>query len=268
MQFNETIQWIKFEDGINLYLRWIPILTSVESKSNQTKRLEESHPRPIGCDLYASNLCANINMDSQGVTMADNTLVLGLAATEINYEQQEVEETAKGASVTYPIIFLMGILANSSVLITIIFGHKLTRTIVLIANMSTADLLLLFTGCYLRYYDRFVSIANTPFCKIFNAADIMFLQISSLTILAMSYERLVKVTDRGHLTRESKAKPQIVICGLIWLFAFVISLPAAFYAELHSNVIACVSTYSESVGIRYNSVLFATTYCIPGKLCY
>ena len=207
-------------------------------------------------------------MDSQGVPMADNTLVLGLAATEINYEQQEVEETAKGASVTYPIIFLMGILANSSVLITIIFGHKLTRTIVLIANMSTADLLLLFTGCYLRYYDRFVSIANTPFCKIFNAADIMFLQISSLTILAMSYERLVKVTDRGHLTRESKAKPQIVICGLIWLFAFVISLPAAFYAELHSNVIACVSTYSESVGIRYNSVLFATTYCIPGKLCY
>ena len=63
----------------------------------------------------------------------------------------EESMNGKGASVTYPIIFLMGIIANSSVLLTILFGRKLTRTIVLIANMSIADLLMLFTGCYLRY---------------------------------------------------------------------------------------------------------------------
>ena len=172
------------------------------------------------------------------------------------------------ATIFYPVVFLLGMLSNLWVLMTICLTRRrnLTRTVILIANMSIADLLMLFTGGYLRYYDKIVFLASAAMCKVFNAADIMLLQVSSLTILTMAYERLIMVTDRGNLTRERDYKKQLILCGIIWAIGVSVSIPAAYYATLHSKIIACVSTYSRNYGKGYNLGLFLTTYCIPGLL--
>ncbi len=178
----------------------------------------------------------------------------------------EYDEVGEGASVTYPIIFLMGMIANTSVILTIVFGRKLSRTLVLIGNMATADLLMLFTGCYLRYYDRFDAIANTWSCKVFNAADIMFLQISSSSILVMAYERLLKVTDQSNLLREQQYKKQLVVCLFTWMFGCLVAMPAMVFSKLHDQVVACVPTWTPEFGKIYEHMLFLTTYCFPGIL--
>ena len=56
------------------------------------------------------------------------------------------------------------------------------------------------------------------------------------------------------------------VCGFIWIAGSVAAIPAAMFTELHENVIACISNYSESFMSRYYYFLFATTYCIPGVI--
>ena len=192
-----------------------------------------------------------------------------ISAAEVyrNLDQKDFKSnisSMKVSSFTYPVILLIGLTANAFVLLAILFKGKLTCTKILLANFALADLLMLLTGLYLRYYDQYSEVASKWLCRFFNAADVTMLQISSLSIIMLAYKRLNKLAGRSNLMRERNYKVQIIKCVIVWLFAIMISLPVFIYSDLHSDFTACISTWNPTFGTCYQVFLLLSTYCVPG----
>ena len=89
-------------------------------------------------------------------------------------------------------------------------------------------------------------------------------QVSSLSIVLLAYERLLRLTEGNDLVRESKIKSQLLACGVVWVLAVIISTPTFVYSDLHSDFTACIATWGTKFGSFYQILLFTSTYGLPG----
>ncbi|XP_075242802.1 urotensin-2 receptor-like isoform X1 [Convolutriloba macropyga] len=165
------------------------------------------------------------------------------------------------SALMYPPIFTIGIVVNLIVLCTFYSAGKLTKIIVLVCNMAFADFCMLCTGSYLQYY-RILSLGDDLLCQVMNAADVSFLHVSAFTIVVIAFERFIRLNYPHIIVHENNYVPEILACVGIWTFAIVSAVPMIVHGGFDGE--NCHNTMSESFTKVYFTIIFMTSYIIPG----
>ncbi|XP_078395647.1 C-X-C chemokine receptor type 6-like [Cetorhinus maximus] len=145
----------------------------------------------------------------------------------------------------YSIVFVIGLLGNSLVIVTYVYYEKLkTVTDVYMMNLAIADLLFL---CTLPFWavDAYIEwIFGTCMCKIVNGAYTVNLYSCMLILTCVSvnrYKAIVQATKM--INNKNKKKHSMFICVGVWVFTIILTLPEFILSEAHtsaSNKTKCV----------------------------
>ncbi|XP_036429136.1 C-X-C chemokine receptor type 2 [Colossoma macropomum] len=137
-----------------------------------------------------------------------------------------------GIAVSYVIVFLLSLLGNSVVIYVLcLMGSRKTSTDIYLMNLALADLLFSLT---LPFWAVNVHSSNWVFgtflCKVVSGLQETTFYSCVFLLACISIDRymaIVKATQfiskQGHLVR--------VVCGLVWLGAFMLSLPVVVQRE-------------------------------------
>ncbi|XP_073489745.1 atypical chemokine receptor 3 [Aquarana catesbeiana] len=155
-------------------------------------------------------------------------------------------------AIVYIFIFVMGLLANS-VVIWLNIQSKTTgyETHLYIFNLAVADLCVLLTLPVLVV--SLVQHNQWPMgevtCKVTHLIFSINLYSSIFFLTCMSVDRYFSVSMRGAVGKRRRKIIRRMVCVLVWLIAFVVSLPDTYYLKTVSSPVTnetyCRSMYPE-----------------------
>ncbi|KAL7865241.1 hypothetical protein SRHO_G00104880, partial [Serrasalmus rhombeus] len=137
-----------------------------------------------------------------------------------------------GIAVSYVIVFLLSLLGNSVVIYVVcLMGSRKTSTDVYLMNLALADLLFSLTLPFWAVYIQSSTwVFGTFLCKVVSGLQETTFYSCVFLLACISVDRymaIVKATQfiskQRHLVR--------IICGLVWLGAFMLSLPVVVQRE-------------------------------------
>lgn len=155
-------------------------------------------------------------------------------------------------AIVYIFIFVMGLLANS-VVIWLNIQSKTTgyETHLYVFNLAVADLCVLLTLPVLVV--SLVQHNQWPMgevtCKVTHLIFSINLYSSIFFLTCMSVDRYLSVSMRGAVGKRRRKIIRRMVCVLVWLIAFVVSLPDTYYLKTVSSPVTnetyCRSMYPE-----------------------
>ncbi|XP_044160307.1 atypical chemokine receptor 3 [Bufo gargarizans] len=155
-------------------------------------------------------------------------------------------------SIVHIFIFVIGLLANS-VVIWLNLQSKTTgyETHLYIFNLAVADLCVLLTLpiwiVSLVQHNQWPMGEMT--CKVTHLIFSINLYSSIFFLACMSIDRYLSVSLRGTISKHRRQIIRRLVCVLVWLVAFAVSLPDTYYLKIvsypGSNETYCRSVYPE-----------------------
>ncbi|XP_068103082.1 atypical chemokine receptor 3 [Hyperolius riggenbachi] len=155
-------------------------------------------------------------------------------------------------AIAYIFIFVMGLLANS-VVIWLNIQSKTTgyETHLYIFNLAVADLCVLLTlpvwVVSLVQHNQWPMGEMT--CKVTHLVFSINLYSSIFFLTCMSVDRYLSVSMRGSVGKRRRKIIRRLVCVLVWLVAFAVSLPDTYYLKTVSSPVTnetyCRSMYPE-----------------------
>ncbi|KAG7328523.1 hypothetical protein KOW79_008467 [Hemibagrus wyckioides] len=135
----------------------------------------------------------------------------------------------------YSFICALGLLGNILVLVTYAFYKKAkTMTDIYLVNVAVADLLFVLALPLIIYNEQYNWSMGTWACKVLRGSYSINLYSSLLLLACISGDRYVAIVKaRSSLGIRSRAQIYSrLICTIIWLFAFLLSMPTFIYSDL------------------------------------
>lgn len=135
----------------------------------------------------------------------------------------------------YLVVFVLGLLGNSLVLIIYIFYQRLrTLTDVFLLNLPLADLVFVCTLPFWAYAGTYEWVFGTAMCKTLRSMYAMNFYGSMLTLTCITVDRFVVVVQATKaFNRQAKWKIWgQVTCLLIWVVSLLVSLPQIIYSRV------------------------------------
>lgn len=138
----------------------------------------------------------------------------------------------------FSIVIILGIFGNLLVIWTVLFNKNMrTSNNVIIINLAISDLILCFFSIPFNAYKtlRHTWKFSDFLCRLtpfFQASNVF---VSSMSITAIALDRYIHIVCAVRLRQSSAKSSQIriyvsmLICGLIWMFAFALSSPLFYY---------------------------------------
>lgn len=128
----------------------------------------------------------------------------------------------------YLVVFVLGLLGNSLVLIVYIFYQKLRNlTDVFLVNLPLADLVFVCTLPFWAYAGTYEWVFGTGMCKTLQGMYSVNFYVSMLTLTCITVERFIVVVQATRVfSQQAKWKTWgQVTCLLIWVISLLVSLP-------------------------------------------
>ncbi|TKS87690.1 II receptor Angiotensin [Collichthys lucidus] len=192
--------------------------------------------------------------------------------------------------IVYGCIFVIGIVGNSMV-VAIIYCYMKLKTVanIFVLNLAISDLTFLIT---LPMWATFTATGyHWPFggflCKASAGLVIFNLYTSVFFLTALSIDRYLAIVHPVRSRRFRTVLYARITCVVIWLFAFVLSVPTALTRDVHhiSNTTVCGILHPESIvnaarlkelllaislmksllGFLVPFVVIITCYCLIGR---
>lgn len=165
--------------------------------------------------------------------------------------------------IVYGCIFVIGMVGNSMV-VAVIYRYMKLKTVanIFVLNLSVSDLTFLIT---LPMWATFTATGyHWPFggflCKASAGLVIFNLYTSIFFLTALSMDRYLAIV---HPVRSRKFRTVVyarITCVLIWLFAFLLSVPTALTRDVHNisnfNTTVCAILHAKD-GMRFKNLLLA-----------
>lgn len=157
--------------------------------------------------------------------------------TEIEYIEIITKETSLAILITLVLLFIIGIFSNVISILAILSSNKKLDIIkILILNLESADIVYL-TG--IPFFAINALSSSWPFgligCRIFYLIDYIGMTVGGYSIAALSFERLLFVTNKKtavKLSKKCKKTIAFVYITIIWLMSILFSLPLLNHIEL------------------------------------
>ncbi|KAM9466430.1 C-C chemokine receptor type 6 [Clarias gariepinus] len=160
---------------------------------------------------------------------------------EDNPENELCEFKSYKHEVTYQIysfICALGLMGNILVLVTYAFYKKAkTMTDVYLVNVAVADLLFVLALPLIIYNEQYNWSMGTWACKVLRGSYSINLYSSLLLLACISGDRYVAIVKarRSFGIRSRTRIYSRLICTIIWLFAFLLSVPTFIFSELQND---------------------------------
>ncbi|CAN9506328.1 unnamed protein product [Ophioblennius macclurei] len=167
--------------------------------------------------------------------------------------------------IVYGCIFVIGVVGNSMV-VAVIYCYMKLKTVanILVLNLAISDLTFLIT---LPMWATFTATGyNWPFgaflCKASAGLVIFNLYTSIFFLTALSIDRYLAIVHPVQSRRFRTVAYARITCVVIWIFAFVLSMPTALTRDLHHltdhNTTVCAILHPKAENVkRLNELLLA-----------
>ncbi|XP_028414100.1 somatostatin receptor type 2-like [Dendronephthya gigantea] len=171
--------------------------------------------------------------------------------------------------VLYALVFIIGFGGNS-IVIWIMFKKKKARTFhnILLCNLAAADIALLSINLPFRlaYQENdYVWPFGQFLCKVIPMFTYLFLTASSLTLVAISFERYRTIRSVKVIS-EVVSTPRKLQVVLLWVVSCVITLPLNIFLNVvhHKGRPVCTDVWpSETLEKAYFTGLFIIQFLLP-----
>uniref|UniRef100_S4RW76 Galanin receptor 1a n=1 Tax=Petromyzon marinus TaxID=7757 RepID=S4RW76_PETMA len=182
--------------------------------------------------------------------------------------------------VIFFVIFLLGIVGNSLVILVLVrikFGKSHSITNVFVLTLSVADLTFLFfcVPSEATYYFLPDWVFGAFLCKgvpyVFTASML----VSIFTLVAMSVDRYIAIVHARRAAAVRSVRRALGAVSALWLLSLVLAVPRAHYHTIvvykeHGNF--CWEVWShKNLKSTYRAVIFSLGYLLPLVLisaCY
>ncbi len=167
----------------------------------------------------------------------------------------------------YSLICTLGLLGNVLVLLTYAFYKKAkTMTDIYLVNMALADLLFVIALPLIIYNEQHDWSMGTWACKFLRAAYSINVYSSTLLLACISGDRYIAIVQarRSVRIRLQAQGYSRLICLVIWLLAFILSLPTLIYYQEENK--ECILNFEVQNLARIMKILIPSTQMVLGFL--
>ncbi|XP_030077341.1 C-C chemokine receptor type 7 [Microcaecilia unicolor] len=165
----------------------------------------------------------------------------------------------------YTIIFLVGLLGNSLVMLTYIYFKRLkTVTDLYLLNLALADIIFLSTLPFWAF-----SVAHYwvfgDFCKVANCIYKMSFFSGMLLLMFISFDRYFAIVQAAsaHRHRSRALFVGKLSCIFIWVLAFFFSIPDLIYSKVKSDSCTIIPGNSQDLSTILKISQMVVGFLIP-----
>ncbi|XP_052001951.1 C-C chemokine receptor type 6 [Xyrauchen texanus] len=181
------------------------------------------------------------------------------------YHQQEVTIQ----SYIYSLICALGLVGNILVLLTYAFYKKAkTMTDVYLVNVALADLLFIIALPLIIYNEQHDWYMGTWACKLLRGVYSINLYSSTLLLACISGDRYIAIVQarRSIQIRSQAQMYSCLFCSIIWLLAFILSLPTFIYYEQYqeNHITECIPNFERNDMAKLMKVLVPSMQMLVG----
>ncbi|XP_067310831.1 C-C chemokine receptor type 6 [Pseudorasbora parva] len=167
----------------------------------------------------------------------------------------------------YSLICALGLVGNVLVLLTYAFYRKAkTMTDIFLVNVALADLLFVIALPLIIYNEQYSWSMGAWACKLLRAAYSINVYSSTLLLACISGDRYISIVQAARSVRiRSKARMYSrFICLVIWLLAFLLSLPTFIYNQKENN--ECINIFKKPETAMLMKILIPSMQMLIGFL--
>uniref|UniRef100_G3VAQ8 C-C motif chemokine receptor 1 n=2 Tax=Sarcophilus harrisii TaxID=9305 RepID=G3VAQ8_SARHA len=167
--------------------------------------------------------------------MSTTTWPLDLTTLEFNYDyaaspcyKHDIKNlTAKFVPFLYLMVFIIGLLGNSTVVLILTKYKRLkTMTNIYLLNLAISDLLFLITLPFWIHYDLQKHwVLGDAMCKLLSGLYYVGLYSEIFFIVLLTIDRYLAIVHAVFAIRIRKVVPSILTSIFTWVLAFLFSLP-------------------------------------------
>ena len=221
----------------------------------------------ISLNLAITKAFSSNNMDSYG---SNNSSLSDLSRySNSNAPGQENLAVKIVKFVLYALVFVVGFGGNS-IVIWIMVKKKKARTFhnALLCNLAAADIALLSINLPFRLAyqeNNYVWPFGQFLCKVIPMFTYLFLTASSLTLVAISYERYRTISSLT-MIKESVSLCRKLQIVFLWVLSCVITLPLNIFLNVvyRKGNPVCTDTWpSQTLEKAYFTALFIIQFLLP-----
>jgi hypothetical protein len=195
--------------------------------------------------------------------------------TEYSYMHIEIdnfrEKSQIPAITILTLLFIFGISLNAISVKVIFHSKKIEIISILILNLACADIIYLAS---IPFFTMNAFADSWPFgligCRVFYLLDYVGMTVGVYSVAALSFERLLVVTDNkkslDKLSDKFKKFIVLIYLTLIWLVGILFSIPLLLYIELGKTIddkYACGLHTNENEHFILLSVRFILIFLLP-----
>uniref|UniRef100_A0A671NBJ3 C-C chemokine receptor type 6-like n=1 Tax=Sinocyclocheilus anshuiensis TaxID=1608454 RepID=A0A671NBJ3_9TELE len=167
----------------------------------------------------------------------------------------------------YSLICALGLVGNVLVLLTYAFYKKAkTMTDIYLVNVALADLLFVIALPLIIYNEQHDWSMGQWACKFLRAAYSINVYSSTLLLACISGDRYIAIVQARRSVR-IRSQAQVysrLICSVIWMLAFILSLPTfIYYQEVNKE---CITNFEEHNTARLMKILIPSMQMVLGFL--
>ncbi|XP_014823681.1 PREDICTED: C-C chemokine receptor type 6-like [Poecilia mexicana] len=142
----------------------------------------------------------------------------------------------------HSIICILGLVGNSLVILTYaLYKRTKSMTDVYLLNVAIADLLFVLALPFIVYNELYSWPMGQVACKLLHGSYSVNLYSGMLMLACISTDRYIAIVQARRSFRLRSLSSSYIICALIWIFAFLVSVPTFhfyhWYEPSHNNII-------------------------------
>lgn len=167
----------------------------------------------------------------------------------------------------YSLICALGLVGNVLVLLTYAFYRKTkSMTDIFLVNVALADLLFVVALPLIIYNEQYSWSMGTWACKLLRAAYSINVYSSTLLLACISGDRYIAIVQarRSVRIRTQARVYSRLVCLVIWLLAFILSLPTYIYYQKEDN--ECINIFKKKETAMLMKVLIPSMQMVVGFL--
>ncbi|APT40084.1 Rh220 [macacine betaherpesvirus 3] len=218
----------------------------------------------IGTNITTVLTTAANTTTSSLTTVASTLTTIFESTTEFDYDDAaeacnmtDIVHSTKSVTVTfYTIIFILGLLGNFLVLMTIVWNRRITFAVdIYFVNLAISDLMFVCTLPFWIMYLLDHDVMSHASCVAMTAIFYCALFASTVFLMLIVLDRCYAILLGIEKANKRLLRNAMSGCLLMWGLCFILALPHFIFIKKGNN--ACVAEYQEGLNNFY--VVFINT---------